>query len=159
MKQHGIVAAIVIFALIIVGMFTFAFLKKSEINSEVPTPSLPADTTTPYDNITRIDAKHFFINGTHTLVGEILMPTPCDLLNWESMVAESLPEQVTVAYSVVNNTESCIQTITPQRFVVTFSASAGAGIKATLNGRAVELNLVPPAPGETPENYEFSPKG
>jgi hypothetical protein len=157
MKQKGIVAAIVIFVVIIAGMFVFAFLKKSEI----PEPVTQNETTgsSPYDSITRIDAKHYFIDGTHTIVGEILMPTPCDLLNWDSSIAESMPEQVSVGFTVVNTTDTCAQVVTPQLFSVPFAASETASIKATLNGHPVELNLIPAAPGELPEDYEFSGKG
>jgi hypothetical protein len=158
MKNHGIIAAIVIFVLIIAGMFTFAFLKKSEIAAPVSnTPETP--TPTPYDSITRLEARHYYIDGTHTLVGEVLMPTPCDLLNWNTTIAESMPEQVTVDFVVVNTADMCAQVITPQLFSVSFDASENASIRATLNGRALELNMTPAAPGEKPEDYEFSGKG
>lgn len=158
MKNHGIIAAIVIFVLIIAGMFTFAFLKKSEITAPVSnTPETPAPT--PYDSITRLEARHYYIDGTHTLVGEVLMPTPCDLLNWNTTIAESMPEQVTVDFVVVNTADMCAQVITPQLFSVSFDASENASIRATLNGRALELNMTPAAPGEKPEDYEFSGKG
>ncbi len=160
MKHHGIIAAIVVFVLIIVGMFVFAFLKKSEIaQAPAQVPPVEISPKTPYDSITRVDAKHFFIDGVHTLAGEILMPTPCDLLNWESSVRESMPEGVTVAFSVINNADTCIQTVTPQRFLVSFTASDAAVIDATLQGRKVELNLIPALPGERPEDFELFIKG
>jgi hypothetical protein len=158
MKHRGIIAAISVFALIIAGMFIFAFIKKSEIQDPA-TGNTPPPTVTAYDGITRIDGKHYFIDGTHTVVGELLMPTPCDLLNWEPSVAESQPEQVTISFTVVNNSDMCTQVVTPQLFTVPFTASADASIRATLNGRPVELNLIPAAPGERPEDYEFSGKG
>lgn len=158
-NKHTIVAGIILLALI-AGMFIFAYLKSKEIKEqiEVPTQNDPL-TQSPYDGITRIDAKHFFINGTHTVVGEMQMPTPCDLLNWDTRIAESYPEQVTIDFNVINNTEICAQTITPQRFNVIFSASEQAIIRATLNGRVLDVNLIPPAPGETPESYELFLKG
>ncbi len=159
MKQHGIIAAIVIFALIIAGMFIFAFLKKSEI-AQAPTDTAPLTTvTTPYDNITRIDAKHFFDNGKHVVVGEIMLPTMCDLLEWDVLIRESMPEGVTIGFSVLNNAETCAQSVAAQRFVVTFEASEGAMIDASLNERRVELNLIPAAPGEKPEDFELFLKG
>jgi hypothetical protein len=160
MKQHGIIIAIVIFALIIIGMFTFAFLKKSELEQQPvqnTQPEVPAPT--PYDSITRIDAKHFFIDGTHTVAGEVMLPTQCDLLNWETLIRESMPEGVTIAFMVVNNAEMCAQATAPQRFLVTFSASEAASIDASLNGRKVELNLIPALPGEKPEDFELYIKG
>jgi hypothetical protein len=160
MKNNGIIAAIVVFALIIVGMFVFAFLKKTEI-TEAPAvaPDTSETETGAYAGITRIDATHFFIDGTHTLVGELLMPTPCDLLNWDTSIAESMPEQVTVAFSVVNNSDMCIQKVTPQRFSVAFDASERASIRATLNGVPVDINLIPALEGERPEDFEVYQKG
>ncbi len=146
-------------ALIVVGMFVFTFLKKSEL-AEAPSVTPVADVQDdPYASITRIDAKHFFISPTHTLAGEILMPTSCDLLNWDVRAEKSSPETVTVDFKVVNHTENCAQTQTPQRFMVTFGASANAVIKATFNGRPVELNLIPAAEGETPTDFELFLKG
>ncbi len=160
MKRQGIIAAIVIFALIIAGMFIFAFLKKAELE-KVPentvTPAQP--TTTPYDKITRIDAKHFFIDGKHTIAGEIMLPTTCDLLNWDTAVRESIPEGVTIDFTVINNDKTCGQATAPQRFLVTFEASSGALIDATLNGRKIDINLIPASPGEKPEDFELFIKG
>ena len=153
------IVAFGILALIVVGMFGFAYLKKTEI-SEAPTAQpepIPVDG--PYASITRIDAKHFFILPTHTVAGEILMPTPCDLLNWSTRVQESMPETIYIDFDIVNHAESCEQTPTTQRFMVSFDASENAVIKATLEGRAVELNLIPAAEGETPEDFELFIKG
>lgn len=160
MKKHGIIVAIVIFALIIAGMFIFAFLKKSElavIETENQTPTAPLPT--PYDYITRVDAKHFFIDGTHTIAGEMLMPTQCDLLNWTTAVSESNPQEVTVAFVVVNNARDCEPAVTPARFLVPFTAGGDAHISATLNGRSVELNLIPAGANEKPVDFELFLKG
>ncbi len=160
MKQHGIIVAIALFVLIIVGMFTFAFLKRSELKEQPQTaPPVVTPVATPYDSITRIDAKHFFIDGVHTIAGELMLPTICDLLNWDTVVRESMPEGVTVAFTVVNNAENCDVALTPQRFLATFTASGDAVIEASLNGRKIEVNLIPALPGETPEDFELFLKG
>lgn len=159
MENRNAIAAIVIFALIIIGMFVFAYLKRSEL-SEPTVVKQPATVEPgPYDAITRIDAKHFYIDGVHTITGEILMPTACDLLNWDTTIAESMPEQVTVRFDVINTAETCAQVMTPQRFKVSWSASENASISATLEGRPVELNLIPAAEGESPEDFELFIKG
>lgn len=160
MKNHGMIIALVLFVLIIAGMFMFAFLKKSEINGDrTQVEDTPVVVTSPYDSITRIDAKHFYIDGVHTLAGEILMPTPCDLLEWNEIVAESFPEQVTVAFTVINTTDTCAQVVTPQRFKSSFSGVPGATIRATMMGREVDLNLIPAGDGETPDDFELFIKG
>ncbi len=160
MERTHILRAITVLVLIIIGMFVFAYIKRAEIKETTPPTVEVTDTKeSPYAYITRVDAKHFYINGTHTIVGEIPFPTPCDLLNWETRVAESYPEQVTVAFDVINNAEMCTQVVTPQRFKVSFDASESARIRATLEGRDIELNLIPASPSESPDDYELFIKG
>jgi hypothetical protein len=160
MEQKHIVASGIILVIIIAGMFVFAYLKKNEIKNDTPvTPVTQVSTTTPYSDIKRIDAKHFYINGTHTIVGEIPMPTPCDLLNWSSRVSASNPEQVAVDFAVVNNSETCTQVVTSQRFKVEFKAGANAKIEATFEGRPIDINLIPALPSESPDDFELFIKG
>ncbi len=137
----------------------YASLKKAELTDVVVVPSEEPATEVPYADITRVDAKHFFIDGQHTLVGEILFPTPCDLLEAEATVMESFPEQVVVDFTVINTADMCAQVVTAQRFKVDFQASEEAVITARFMGRGIELNLIPAAPGETPDEFELFIKG
>lgn len=160
MDKKTIVLIVSLFVLIVAGMFIFAQLKKDELQQVEVTPTeeqQPA--VVPYADIVRIDAKHYFIDGKHTLVGEVNMPTPCDLLEANASVAESMPEQVTVDFSVINTADTCAQVVTAQRFKVDFVASEQAIIKARFMGRDIELNLIPAAPGEVPEDFEVFIKG
>lgn len=157
MDKRSIILVISVFVLIVIGMFVYAYLKQGEIAA--PVVVAPEEELVPYANITRIDAKHFYIDGVHTFVGQVELPTPCDLLEAESVVAESYPEQVTINFNVINNSEVCAQVITAQRFKVSATASAEATVRATLMGRPVELNLIPAAAGETPEEFEVFIKG
>lgn len=160
MNKKTIILMVSLFVLIVVGMFVYAQLKKTELQRVEILPAEEQEpTVVPYADITRIDAKHYFMDGLHSLVGEINMPTPCDLLDTQAVVAESFPEQVTVEFSVINTAATCAQVITPQRFKVDFSASVEAPIRATFMGRDVELNLIPAAPGERPEDFELFLKG
>ncbi len=159
MEHKHIIPAVVILVLIIIGMFVFAYLKKAELQEEVPQAPVVEETGSPYANITRIDAKHFYQDGIHTLTGEILMPTPCDLLNWTTRIQESFPETVVIDFDVINNAEMCAQVITPQRFKVSFTASEQAIVRATLLGRELEVNLVPALDGESPDDFEIFIKG
>ncbi len=153
MKNNGIIVAVILFVVLIIGMFVFAFLKKSEMN-ETNTPTTETPIAGPYDSITRIDAKHFFIDGVHTLVGTITMPTACDLLNWD--VATSItPDTASINFDVINTAETCAQALTDQRFKVEFAGSEAVDIRATLEGRAIALNLIPPGEGETPDDFEL----
>ena len=157
MSRRLITLISTVFILLVIGMFAFTYLKKAEAPVSVPAPE-PTQTTDAY-NVTRIEAKHFFQGGVHTIVGEISMPTPCDLLKTTARVAESMPEQITYDFTVVNNSESCVQTVTAARFKVAANASLTATQAATFMGRPVELNLVEAAPGETPDDFELFIKG
>lgn len=159
MNQKTVIISISLFILIIVGMFTFAYLKKAEVNEPIQEEIQTPEEEVAFASITRIDAKHFYIDGVHTLVGEIPMPTPCDLLEADARVAESFPEQVTIDFNVINTAEFCAQVVTLQRFKVSATASENATFNAVFMGRSVELNLVPPAEGETPEDFELFIKG
>ncbi|NCN11813.1 hypothetical protein GW937_00650 [Candidatus Kaiserbacteria bacterium] len=160
MSQKSIVLIVSIFVLIVAGMFIYANLKKAEIAETSATPNEETVAVdVPYDDITRIDAKHYIIDGVHTIVGEISMPTPCDLLEAEAVVMESYPEQVSVNFSVINTAEVCAQMTTEQRFKVSFSASPEAVITAKFMGRAVTLNLIPAGANEKPEDFELFLKG
>ena len=149
---------VAIFVLIVAGMFLFTYLQKKSLPEPV-TPTPAATSTQKTYGITRIDGKHFFINGVHTIVGELALPTPCDLLTAEAVVAESYPEQVTFAFTVVNTTETCAQVVTNQRFKVSAQASKDANLQATFMGVPVALNLVEAEAGETPEEFELFIKG
>ncbi len=159
MSQRATIMSIILFALIVAGMFTFAFIKRSEVAENTATSTEQGTPAVAYAEITRITAKHFYIDGVHTLVGEVDMPTPCDLLESSALVMESMPEQIAVSFNVVNSAEFCAQVVTAQRFKVSASASPAATFTATFMGRPVELNLIPAEPGETPDDFELFIKG
>ena len=159
MNQKTIISLTVFFVVLVAGMFAFTYLKKTELNNSPEVNELAPEPEVVYASITRIDGKHYFIDGVHTVVGEILMPTPCDLLEVTADVAESMPEQITLDFTVINNAEICAQQVTPQRFMVSATASEGASFQAVFVGHPVELNLVPAQPGETPDEFELFIKG
>ena len=160
MHSRAIVLTITLFVLIVVGMFIFTFLKQKEIAPVVVEPEVIEEpVTVAYPNITRIDGTHFFIDGLHTIVGELVMPTPCDLVEVKSIIAESYPEQVTLDFKVINNADFCAQQVTAQRFLVTAEVSEDASFSALFENRVVDLNLIDATPGELPEDFELFIKG
>jgi hypothetical protein len=153
---------VTVLVLIIAGMFTFAYLKRAEIATPAPAapePMAPTTTVAVPFYASRIDVKHFIEGTTHTFAGTVEMPTPCDLLSAQAIVQESLPEQIVIDFSVTNNAEACAQVITPQRFKVEATASREATVRGTWQGVPIEINLIPAAPGERPEDFEVFYKG
>ncbi|MEK7585298.1 MAG: hypothetical protein AAB455_02205 [Patescibacteria group bacterium] len=115
-----------------------------------------SETQAPHETIT---AKHQFKDGAHIVAGEATSPTPCDILSTSAIVAESFPEQVTIAFTSQTTGEVCAQVITSNRFKVEFQASERATIKATWNGQPVELNLIPTTTNEDLGEFELFIKG
>lgn len=159
MQRRTITLVIILFIVLVAGMFGFAYLQQQNMDSEPTQTEQVNDDTSSYAGIDRITGKHFFEDGVHTIVGEIALPTPCDLLEVNALVAESLPEQVTLDFSVINNDDACIQVVTAQRFKVSVSASEDASFNALLMNKAVILNLVPANEGESPDDFELFIKG
>jgi hypothetical protein len=157
MDKRAIILVVTLFILIVAGMFFYAYLKRGEI-VESPVTVVEKETIA-YPEVVRIDAKHYFIDGKHTFVGEIQLPTPCDLLEAGAVVMESFPEQIRLNFKVINNAQTCAQVVTAQRFKVSAVASVDAAVSAMFMDREVQLNLIPAAAGETPEEFELFIKG
>jgi hypothetical protein len=151
MNQRALAIAGLLFALIIGSMFAYSSMKREELDNNVVAPVATVPNTTATETLL-VNAIHFFTApDAHTVVGDIAMPTPCDLLKTETRVAESVPEQVTIAITTVNNTTECAIANTTQRFRADFTASKDASIGLTLNGKELQLNLRDAEPGTTPE--------
>lgn len=159
MERRGTIALIVILLIVIGGMFAFAQIKRNELDTPVPQQPVDQEGAVSDEAPIPLTAKHFYIDGTHTLTGEINLPTPCHALNWDTLVQESFPEQAVVTFTTAAEGDACAQVITPQRFKVSFTASEMANVRATLDGRPVEFNLIPAAEGEDPDEFEIYIKG
>jgi hypothetical protein len=161
MQRQTIVLVVGLIVALIAGMFVFAYLKQAEYDARLQDEAkAPAEEDSGFD-IARIDAKHFYAmpQGVHTLAGEILMPTPCDLIDTNVALVDDRTRAI-VSFGVINNSGgACAQVATPQRFSVSFEAPEGIAIEAYFMGKPVELNLIPPAPGETPTDFEIMNKG
>jgi|GEM_PF-738030 len=105
-------------------------------------------------------AVHQFKAGKHTIVGQTDLPTSCHVLKHTERIAESFPEQVTVAFTTAsNNSDVCAQLVTSVRYKIEFNASQNAVIGATWNGEPVQFNLVPAGPNDNLDNLDIYIKG
>ncbi len=158
-KKPTVILVIIIFLVLVAGMFAFAYLKQVQLTSEEVVAPEVTEPEVVYPSVERIDGKHYFIDGLHTVVGEIALPTPCDLLEAKADVLNGVPETVTITFNVINNADTCAQVITMQRFSVSATATSDAVFKANFMGREIPLNLIPAAKGEKPEEFELFIKG
>lgn len=152
-NTYYLIGAIVVILAIIGGAYYYSQTTEEVVNTDLQV----GDPQTSSDEI--ITARHQFIDGRHLVAGSVNLPTPCHLLTEEVRVAESMPEQVTLAFTATSTAEACIQTVIPVRFKLEFKASENADIRATWNGAPVRLNLIPVSPTEDIEDYEVFIKG
>ncbi len=86
MQKREIILVCALLFVLVCGMFVYTYLAREakEVTMEPPA-TLPV--ANERYSVDRIDGKHFYRNGVHTIVGEIAKPTPCDLLTYVSTVA------------------------------------------------------------------------
>jgi len=108
---------------------------------------------------TVITAKRAYQSGTHTIAGEIPMPTPCHVLAASATSTNDGTKAFIEFTSSMSGAEMCAQVITPARFKVSVKANKDAEISATLNGQEVVLNLIEAGPNENLDDFELYIKG
>lgn len=159
MNTRIIVGILIVLALIIFGITLYYSLsdRAAEDTDQVAPTEEPAVGYVP----DVINALHQFKNGTHTLAGEVDVPTPCDLLETEAAVEVREPQEdrVTIQFTTINESDTCAQVITPARFKVTFATGEKAEIVGTWNGRPVKLNFVEVGPNDDIDNFDIYFKG
>lgn len=160
MHTKHIALVVTLLLALVAGMFLFAYFKRAEYQVPTQTSNTPLQQEAAPEFAT-ITAKHYYDENTgmHTLVGELPMPTPCDLLTASAIVRDNGANAL-VAFDVVNNSQgACAQVVTAQRFKVEFKAPEGVRIDATYKGKPVTLNLIPAGEGEDPSDFELFIKG
>ena len=166
-KGTYVIAGIVVLA---IGIFALITFEKSALlgggNSasyDAASASTSAWENTPAEIVvtpkTVISAKHAYAKGTHTIAGEVPLPTACDLLNSNTVVSADQKQVLVQLTSKIFTGENCTPDITPARFKVSAAASEKATITASLNGQPVTLNLIEATPGENLDNFELYIKG
>ena len=137
---------VVVAVLVVVAISLFAYTLVS-----APTPEdlpLVADTQ-PAEQIPErvITAKHQFVDGIHTIVGMVTVPTPCHRVLADPYLLED-GVTVEVRFSTLLEGDACPAQTTEVPFRVTFEAPETVAITALWDGSPVRLNLVPVAAGE-----------
>jgi hypothetical protein len=156
-KSIVLVSLLVLGALVVFGVTLYFSLFSerdggSDTSQDVPEKSFKPDLVT---------VKHQFKDDTHTFVGSVDMPTPCDLLTTEGVaqVREPRADLITLQFTVVNEADVCAQVITPARFKMTVGAGEDAEFEALWDGAPVQLNVIDVAPGEDIDAFEVYIKG
>lgn len=136
MKTGGVVALLMILLVLALGVWAFINYWGNEIVPPAPPPGNTGNTQKP-----TLAIEHGFFGGLHLYRGTIDLPTPCHTIAIESRVAESFPEQITLAITTRERQGVCAQVVTPTPFSTTVQASREARVSATLNGAPVQLQL------------------
>lgn len=131
MKKNFLVAGVVIIVVLLVyGLFV-------ELSGH--------DKSVPDFMVDKITANYLYEGDTHFLKGSILLPK-CYLLEANYLSRESLPEQITLAFSyeVSKDAGACDESgAIEQGFDLKIPASPKATFNASFMNEEVELDLVP----------------
>ncbi len=165
MNRSAILLVVAFFIAVAGGLFILFSLKTMDAPHapvDIPLDTI-ANPGTEKPKITRIDAKHYYTvtpdGGVHTIAGELMMPSSCDLLNPNTVLLDD-GKRAVVAFDVINNDpEGCDKTATPRRFKVGFRAEKDIKIEAVYLGNTVPLNLVEAGANESPADFELFIKG
>lgn len=134
MKKNFLVAGVVVIVVLLVyGLFV-----------ELSGHDKPVSVVGGF-SVDKIAANYLYEGGTHFLKGSILLPK-CYLLEANYLSRETLPEQITLAFSyeVSKDTTACDESgAVEQGFDLKIPASPKASFNATFMGEGVELDLVP----------------
>lgn len=105
-----------------------------------------------------LDVKHQYINGTHTILGVVDLPTPCHSLQ----ASQTLNKDATVATIALQSTstaEVCAQVISPKTFKTQFTGPINMDIVATFNGKSLNLNIFEVPANADIHTFEIYTKG
>lgn len=153
--QKTLISVIVILVVLTAGYWWYSSRGEEEGIGDTDTSSIPLSEQ---DIVT---VKHAYKDGSHIIVGSLMLPTPCEELSWDARVAESMPEQVAITFTTKTKegSEVCAQVATARSFKVTVKASEQARFSATQNGTPLRLNIIEAGEGEDLENFEVNIKG
>jgi len=153
--QKTLISVIVILVVLTAGYWWYSGRQEEGIEGDTASSTIPVSE----QNI--VTVKHAYKDGSHIIVGSLMLPTPCEELSWDTRVAESMPEQVAINFTTKTKegSEICAQVLTARSFKVTVQASEQARFSATLNGTPLRLNIIEAGEGEDLENFEMNIKG
>lgn len=155
--NRNLIIAIVIIVLTIIGFTLYwQFLGSGSFNKQ----SASVIDSQNQAEIRLMTALHQFGNGRHIVAGEVDLPTPCHVLNYDAVVSQTNPQQVMINFTTTSNdADVCAQVITTARYKVEFQAEENAIIRATWNGGPVQLNLLPVPAGDNLNDFDIFIKG
>lgn len=132
-KNFLVIGVVIIVVLLVYGLFV-------ELSGHDKPAPVVADFM-----VNKITANYLYEGDTHFLKGSILLPE-CYLLEANYLSLETLPEQITLAFSyeMTADTSSCDDSgALEQAFDLKIPGSPKANFSAVFMGEAVELDLVP----------------
>ena len=135
----ALLAVLVVFVFVLLGYSTvseesrFKF-KKDRVDTKENINSLPKESA--------LAVAHHFSGGLHTYAGAIETPTPCYKVSSKIFSQKSTPEIIEISFNTKDSGGICAQVITPQEFMVSFSAGSDAKVSARLNGSPINLSVI-----------------
>lgn len=158
MNKKATTIAIVLFALIVAGMFVASYILRQKVNKDDKVPTVTSEEiTVPM----RINGVHTFKNGKHTVLAELETNSTCSLVESKADVTTGIKDEAVINLTIVKSSDTtCEERPTMRRFLVSFDAGVDARITARVDSKDAILNLIEQDPGKTLDiNDDFFFKG
>lgn len=140
MNKKAIIIAVVLFALIVAGMFVASYILRQKAESvDVQPTIITEEVVAPL----RINGVHTYIDGKHTVLAEVETNSTCSLVETKANVAKGTPDSAVIGIHIVTSTDTtCEYKPIMRRFLISFEAGKDAHITAQVDGKDAILNLV-----------------
>jgi len=117
----------------------------TDVMYDTDVEELVTDTATPTDSVAPLVFTQRYSGGRQIYEGSLAVPSACTALTHEALVAESYPEQVTIAFTTVEGEgEDCPNEPKQHDFLVYARASRDAELTGvTLNGEPIDWEFAP----------------
>ena len=147
MNKKATIIAVVLFGLIVVGMFVASYILKQKVNKIDQQPTIVTEEVVAP---VRINGVHTFLDGKHTVLAELETNSTCALVESRADVTKGTPDRAVVNLSIVERDNAgCEKKPTTRRFIISFEAGKDAKITATIDSKEAILNLVEQDPSKT----------
>ncbi len=157
MKKNTIIYIGIAVIILIIGIIVFSRQTTVDNNQNDGNLNVNQETFAPLEIMT---VNHQYLDGTHTIVGTLSLPTPCHSYNATTNTVGDTTEVYLEILEPSNDSDTvCAQVITDVTFRVEFEAPENQKISGFLNGKAVILNLFSIPEGENIDDYEMMIKG
>ena len=134
-KKYRILLLVLVLVLLLVLLGLLILRPAKNVETEQPAIDIPS-TFQLSNDIVSLDFE--YKEDTYFYSGTVQKPTPCDVVDVESLIFETFPEKVKMDITIEKSDAVCIQVIDEEEISGEFKVDKAATIRVFLDGEEVE---------------------